>query len=62
LAEKRESLLSPILEEVRAAIQTVAKENSYTYIFDGSPGVGVILYADETTNVTKQVKTKLGIQ
>jgi outer membrane protein len=61
LAEKRESLLSPILEEVRNAIQAVAKDQGYTYVFDGSPGVGVLLYADETTNLTAQVKTKLGM-
>src|SRR5690606_20852604 len=43
LAEKREALLAPILEEIRTAIQTVAKENGYTYIFDSSPGIGVLL-------------------
>lgn len=62
LAAKREELLSPILDEVRNAIQMVAKDNGYTYIFDGSPGVGVLLYADETTNVTALVKAKLGLQ
>ncbi|MBK8833016.1 MAG: OmpH family outer membrane protein [Saprospiraceae bacterium] len=62
LGDKRESLLAPILEQVKTAIDAVAKENGYTYIFDGSPGVGVILYADESTNVTALVKTKLGIQ
>ena len=36
LAAKRDELLAPILEEVRNAIQTVAKENGYTYIFDGN--------------------------
>ena len=61
LSDKREALLTPILNEVKTAIQTVAKENGYTYIFDGSPGVGVLLYADETTNVTSLVKAKLGI-
>ena len=62
LGDKREALLAPILEQVKTAIDAVAKENGYTYIFDGSPGVGVILYADESTNVTALVKTKLGIQ
>ena len=62
LTEKRESLLTPILDEVRNAIQAVAKENGYTYVFDGSPGVGVLLYADETTNITPLVKAKLNIQ
>ena len=62
MAEKRDSLLAPILEEVRTAITTVAKDNGYTYVFDGSPGVGVLLYADDSTNLTSMVKTKLGIQ
>ena len=62
IAAKREELLAPILDEVRNAIQAVAKENGYTYIFDGSPGVGVLLYADESTNVTSLVKAKLNIQ
>ena len=62
LAAKREELLAPILEEVRSAIQMVAKDNGYSYIFDGSPGIGVLLYADETTNVTGLVKAKLGLQ
>jgi outer membrane protein len=62
LTEKREALLTPILDEVRNAIQAVAKENGYTYVFDGSPGVGVLLYADETTNITSLVKAKLNIQ
>lgn len=61
LSDKRESLLTPILDKVKNAINEVAKENNYTYIFDGSPGVGVILYADESTDITKMVKTKLGI-
>lgn len=62
LATRRDELLTPILNEVKTAIQNVAKENGYTYIFDGSPGVGVLLYADETTNVTSLVKAKLNIQ
>ena len=55
-------ILAPILDEVRNAIAAVAKENGYSYIFDGSPGVGVLLYADDSTNVTGLVKAKLGLQ
>ena len=62
LAAKRDELLAPILDEVRNAIQAVAKDNGYSYILDGSPGVGVLLYADDATNVTTLVKAKLGIQ
>jgi len=61
MAQKRDELLKPILEEVKTAITAVAKDNGYSYVFDGSPGVGILLYADETTNLTAQVKTKLGL-
>jgi outer membrane protein len=61
MAQKRDELLKPILEEVKTAITAVAKDNGYTYVFDGSPGVGILLYADESTNLTAQVKTKLGL-
>jgi outer membrane protein len=58
--EKRELKLQPILDKVNKAIADVAKENGYSYIFDASNSA-VILYADESTDVTKLVKTKLGI-
>ena len=61
MGQKRDELLKPILEEVKTAITAVAKDNGYTYVFDGSPGVGILLYADESTNLTAQVKTKLGL-
>lgn len=61
LSVKRDALLTPILDKVKLAINEVAKENEYTYIFDGSPGVGVILYADDSTDITSLVKTKLGV-
>lgn len=60
--EKRETLLKPILDEVNDAIKQIADENGYTYIFDASPGVGVLLYADESTDLTDLVKAKLGLQ
>jgi len=61
MAQKRDTLLAPILTNVRNAISAVAKDNGYTYVFDGSPGVGILLYADETTNLTALVKAKLGL-
>lgn len=60
LLQKRQELYQPILDKVNTAIQEVAKEKGYTYIFDAS--TGVILYADESTDVTAAVKQKLGIQ
>jgi outer membrane protein len=54
--EKREELLTPIYEKVNTAIQDVAKENGYQFIFDQ----GVLLYAEEGQDVSELVKAKLG--
>ncbi|MEM1319280.1 MAG: OmpH family outer membrane protein [Bacteroidota bacterium] len=57
LAEKEQKLLEPILERVNNAISDVAKENQMQMIFEQ----GVLLYADETQDVSNLVKAKLGI-
>lgn len=57
LIEKSEELLKPIRDKIQNAINEVAQENGYTYIFDYS--MGIILYADEATNVSQLVKDKL---
>lgn len=59
LYSKSEELLGPIQDKVNTAIQDVAKENGYLYIFDAS--TGSILYADESIDVTAMVKMKLGV-
>lgn len=61
LITKRETLLAPIVEKVNQAIQEVAKENGFNYIFDARQDFGILLYADESTDVTSLVKSKLGI-
>ncbi len=61
LMEKRDELLTPIIEEINEAIKQVAEEDGYSYIFDASPGTGILLYADESTNVMDKVKAKLGM-
>jgi len=58
LSDKEQELLKPILEKVNTAINEVAKENGLQFVFDSS--TGVILYADETQDVSEMVKTKLG--
>ena len=59
--ERRDALLQPILDRVNVAIEEVAKEEGYTYIFDASPGTGILLYADESTDIVEKVKAKLGM-
>jgi outer membrane protein len=57
LQKKEQELLEPILSKARSAIEEVAFEGNFTYIFDKS--VGSILYAKESENVLSLVKKKL---
>ena len=59
LSAKEQELLTPILDKARNAIEDVAKEGGFTYIFDAS--TGNILYADENENILPLVKAKLGL-
>lgn len=54
---KEQELLTPIIDKARKAIDEVAVEKGYTYIFDSS--VGVLLYAKDTEDVMADVKAKL---
>ncbi|HHH53634.1 MAG TPA: OmpH family outer membrane protein [Bacteroidetes bacterium] len=60
IMKKSEELLKPIRDKVQKAIDDVAKEDGYEFIFDAS--MGFILYADESTNIGDKVKAKLGIK
>lgn len=58
--EKRLELLTPIIEKVQNAVNTVGKEKGYTYIFDKS--VGAIVYiGTDAIDITSDVKAKLGL-
>jgi len=59
IQEKEGVLLGPILEKVNNAIKAVAEENGYQFVFDAS--TQVLLYADQTTDVSEMVKSKLGL-
>jgi outer membrane protein len=54
---KQEELLQPIMDRIQQAIEDVAAEDGYAYIFDQS--MGVILYADESSDISEKVKAKL---
>lgn len=59
LQKKEAELVQPILTKVDAAIKAVAEENQFQFIFDQS--TQVILFAEESTDVSALVKAKLGI-
>jgi outer membrane protein len=59
IAKKEQEVLTPVIDKARKAIDEVAKEKGYTYVFDSS--VGVLLYADDSEDVLADVKAKLGL-
>lgn len=59
ILEKSEALLQPLRERIQKAIDDVAAENGYAYIFDYSSGV--VLFADQAADVSTLVRAKLGM-
>lgn len=60
LVDKEDELTRPLIEKARKAIEDVAKENGYTYIFNSTDGL--LLYATPSDDVMPLVKKKLGIE
>ncbi|MBW6483000.1 MAG: OmpH family outer membrane protein [Vicingaceae bacterium] len=60
LQKKEETLLQPIIDKAKKAIDDVAKENNFTYILDSS--LGVVLYSIDSDDILALVKKKLNIQ
>jgi len=58
--DKEKKLLTPIIDKAKKAIEDVAAENKYTYIFDS--GVGSLLYQDASDDILPLVKKKLGLK
>jgi outer membrane protein len=59
IQRKKEELYTPILKKAEDAINSVAKENGYTYILDSS--LGVVLYKLDNDDIGNLVKKKLGL-
>ena len=60
IQKKKEEIYGPILKRAEDAIKEIAKEKSYSYIFDTS--LGSVIFAQESDNIMSQVKVKLGIK
>ena len=60
ISEKRQLLYQPILEKVNKAMADVATENGFAFVFDTNSNI--LLYADETLDVSPLVKKKLNIE
>lgn len=59
IMQKEESLLRPIIERAREAIEAVANEHGYTYIFDTSGGS--LVFWDNGDNIMPLVQDKMDL-
>jgi outer membrane protein len=60
MQKKKEELYSPVIKKAEEAINGVAKEKAYSYIFDTS--VGAVLFAIDSDDIMPLVKQKLGLK
>lgn len=60
LQAKEVELTTPLIERAKKAIQDVAKENGYSYIFNSAEGL--LLYSPPSDDILPLVKKKLGIK
>ncbi|MCB0459637.1 MAG: OmpH family outer membrane protein [Flavobacteriaceae bacterium] len=60
LQKKEFDLYKPIAEKAQKAINDVAAEKAIQYVFDSSPGKGLIVYTGD--DLMGAVKAKLGIK
>lgn len=60
LIDKEKELSTPIIEKAKKAVQEIAKENGYTYIFNSAEGL--LLYSDPGDDIMPMAKKKLGLK
>ena len=63
LQKAQQDGMTPIMEKVSNAIKEIGTADGYVYIFDMSNGNSVIPFVgSQSTDITQQVKTKVGAQ
>lgn len=60
LQKRQGELLKPVMDKAKQAIQDVAKEGGFLYVFDVSAGT-VLYYSDKSIDLLPLVKKKLGM-
>jgi len=59
LAKETDKILAPLKEKILKGIERVAKEERYSFVFDQTEQVKVLLYGDPTHDLTYKVIDKL---
>ena len=62
LQSKQFELLNPILQKATDAVNEVAREHKFTYIFDASPSKAVLVFVENGEDIMPLVKKKLGLE
>jgi len=60
LTDYQNELIAKILEKITVAVKDVSKENAYTHVIDNSQQI--LLYFDDTFDITDLVKKKLNLK
>ena len=60
LQERESTLLKPIIDRAKKAIEDVAREGGYTYILDAR--TAAVLYSQDSDDIMPLVKKKLGLK
>lgn len=62
LQKKQGELLEPVYTKIQGAIDKVATDNGYTYVFSSDAGgMPILLHASEDHNISDKVLTSLGV-
>jgi outer membrane protein len=59
LARKTEQIINPVREKIKAAIAVIAKEEKYSFVFDRTEQIQVLLYGDPNQDLTFKVIDRL---
>jgi outer membrane protein len=59
VAKKTDKIINPLKEKILRAIEAVAKAEKYTFVFDQTENVKVLLYGDPKEDLTNRVIDKL---
>ena len=59
LVDEQEKILNPIREKIRKAIEAIAKEEKYNFVFDKNDQIQVLIYGDVTHDLTFKVIDRL---
>ncbi|GGH71271.1 MAG: OmpH family outer membrane protein [Bacteroidetes bacterium] len=61
LSEQEQQLLLPVIEKLQEAINQVAKDKGLDYVLDSSRRNGVVIFKNDSKDISTAVKTKLGL-